>query len=98
MADIHFRCKGCNHKLVIDEAGAGMEVPCPECGVILTVPTKTPPGTWRTIRVFISSTFRDMHAERDHLVKIVFPALREWLEKYCVRLIGIELRWGVTPR
>jgi hypothetical protein len=24
---------------------------------------------WKTVRVFISSTFRDMHAERDHLVK-----------------------------
>jgi hypothetical protein len=33
--------------------------------------------TWRTIRVFISSTFCDMHAERDHLVKVVFPELRE---------------------
>ena len=37
-------------------------------------------GTWKTVRVFISSTFRDMHAERDHLVKVVFPALREELE------------------
>lgn len=26
------------------------------------------PATWKTIRVFISSPFRDMHAERDHLV------------------------------
>jgi hypothetical protein len=25
--------------------------------------------TWRTIRVFISSTFRDMHAEKEELVK-----------------------------
>jgi hypothetical protein len=25
---------------------------------------------WRTVRVFLSSTFRDMHAERDHLVKV----------------------------
>ena len=31
------------------------------------------PTTWKTIRVFISSTFRDMHAERDHLVRVVFP-------------------------
>ena len=22
-------------------------------------------GTWKTVRVFISSTFRDMHAERE---------------------------------
>src|SRR5262249_55859904 len=51
---------------------------------------------WRTVRVFISSTFRDMHAERDHLVKVVFPALREQLEPYRVHLIDIDLRWGVT--
>jgi telomerase protein component 1 len=53
------------------------------------------PG-WRTVRVFISSTFRDMHAERDHLVKVVFPALRERLEKHRIHLIDIDLRWGVT--
>jgi hypothetical protein len=51
---------------------------------------------WKTVRVFISSTFRDMHAERDHLVKVVFPALRERLEKYRIHLIDIDLRWGVT--
>jgi len=33
--------------------------------------------TWKTVRIFISSTFRYMHAERDHLVKVVFPELRE---------------------
>jgi Domain of unknown function (DUF4062) len=54
------------------------------------------PGAWKTVRVFISSTFRDMHAERDHLVKVVFPALRERLEKYRIHLIDIDLRWGLT--
>src|SRR3954452_10618994 len=52
--------------------------------------------TWRTVRVFISSTFRDMHAERDWLVKRVFPALRERLEPHRVHLIDIDLRWGIT--
>lgn len=52
--------------------------------------------TWKTVRVFISSTFRDMHAERDHLVKVVFPALRSRLESYRVYLDDIDLRWGVT--
>jgi hypothetical protein len=28
-----------------------------------------PPAVWRTVRVFISSTFRDRQAERDHLVR-----------------------------
>ena len=51
---------------------------------------------WQTVRVFISSTFRDMHAERDYLVKFVFPALREKLEKYHVHLIDVDLRWGIT--
>jgi len=53
-------------------------------------------ATWKTVRVFISSTFRDMHAERDWLVKRVFPALRERLEKYRIHLVDIDLRWGIT--
>lgn len=53
-------------------------------------------ASWKTVRVFISSTFRDMHAERDHLVKVVFPALRESLSKDRIYLDDIDLRWGVT--
>jgi WD40 repeat protein len=51
---------------------------------------------WREVRVFISSTFCDMHAERDHLVKVVFPRLRERLEQHRIHLVDIDLRWGVT--
>jgi hypothetical protein len=51
---------------------------------------------WRTVRVFISSTFRDMQAERDALVKVVFPALRERLARYRIYLTDVDLRWGVT--
>ncbi len=51
---------------------------------------------WKTVRVFISSTFRDMHAERDFLVKYVFPDLREWCERWKLHLVDIDLRWGVT--
>jgi len=40
------------------------------------------PKNDRVIRVFISSTFRDMHAERDHLVTVVFPELRERCERW----------------
>ena len=53
-------------------------------------------STWKTVRVFISSTFRDMHAERDHLIKVTFPALREKLLPYRVELYDIDLRWGIT--
>jgi len=53
-------------------------------------------SVWQTVCVFISSTFRDMHAERDHLVKIVFPRLRQWCEERWLHLVDIDLRWGVT--
>lgn len=51
---------------------------------------------WKTVRVFLSSTFRDMHAERDHLIKVTFPALREKLLPHRVELYDIDLRWGIT--
>jgi telomerase protein component 1 len=49
--------------------------------------------TWRTVRVFISSTFRDMHAERDHLVRVVFPELRERCAKRRLHLFEVDLLW-----
>lgn len=47
------------------------------------------------VRVFISSTFRDMHAERDHLVTVVFPELRERVERLGLEFFDVDLRWGV---
>ncbi|HLF82595.1 MAG TPA: DUF4062 domain-containing protein, partial [Blastocatellia bacterium] len=52
--------------------------------------------TWQRVHLFISSTFNDMHAERDYLVKRVFPDLRDWCEERKLRLVDIDLRWGVT--
>jgi len=60
--------------------------------------TDIPPYKWKTVRVFISSTFRDFHAERDYLIKYVFPELRQWCEKHKLHLIDIDLRWGVTEK
>jgi phage terminase small subunit len=45
------------------------------------MPTFEPNGQYRQIRVFISSTFRDMQADRDELVKRVFPQLRKLCEE-----------------
>ncbi|EDV25204.1 uncharacterized protein TRIADDRAFT_25073 [Trichoplax adhaerens] len=50
---------------------------------------------WKTIRLFVSSTFKDFHAEREVLVKQVFPELRLWCEKLKLHLIECDLRWGV---
>jgi WD40 repeat protein len=51
---------------------------------------------WRTVRVFISSTFKDMQAERDYLVRFVFPRLREALIPRRIHLLDVDLRWGLT--
>ncbi len=50
----------------------------------------------REIRVFISSTFRDMMRERDLLVKRVFPALRRLCARRFVTFTEVDLRWGIT--
>jgi len=50
----------------------------------------------RVVRVFISSTFRDMQAERDILVKKVFPELRERCKERRIDFLGVDLRWGIT--
>jgi hypothetical protein len=50
----------------------------------------------RVIRVFISSTFRDMKEEREILVKRVFPQLRKMCEERQVTWGEVDLRWGIT--
>ena len=50
----------------------------------------------RTIRVFISSTFRDFAEERNLLVRKVFPELRRKCRERQVELVDVDLRWGIT--
>jgi hypothetical protein len=52
----------------------------------------------RTLRLFLSSTFRDFGEERDLLVKRVFPALRARLRDRFVELVDVDLRWGITAK
>jgi hypothetical protein len=40
MSDITFYCKCCRQRLVVDDAGAGIEIPCPICGRDITIPPK----------------------------------------------------------
>lgn len=56
---------------------------------------RTDPAS-RAVRVFISSTFRDMHEEREILVKRVFPELRRLGVQRSVSVTEVDLRWGVT--
>lgn len=50
----------------------------------------------REVRVFMSSTFRDMDAERNHLLGTVFPEIAEECRQRGVGFTEIDLRWGVT--
>jgi len=50
----------------------------------------------RVIRVFVSSTFRDMVEEREQLAKHMFPALRKLCESRGVVWGEVDLRWGIT--
>ena len=50
----------------------------------------------RVIRVFVSSTFRDMQAERDEFVKFIFPQLRKLCEQRGITWGEVDLRWGIT--
>ena len=50
----------------------------------------------RVVRVFMSSTFRDMQQEREELVKQIFPELRKRCRERGVEFTDVDLRWGVT--
>lgn len=50
---------------------------------------------WKSRPIFLSSTFRDMHAEPDHLRHKVVPKLAEELRKRRHHLEWIDLRQGV---
>ena len=48
------------------------------------------------IRVFVSSTFRDMIAERDELMTHTWPELRRFCRERQVELVEVDLRWGIA--
>lgn len=48
------------------------------------------------LRVFISSTFRDLQEEREHLIKRIFPEIRALCRQRGVTFTDIDLRWGIT--
>jgi DNA-directed RNA polymerase subunit RPC12/RpoP len=38
--DITFACESCGQQIIVDESGAGLQVPCPRCGKEITIPPK----------------------------------------------------------
>eukprot|EP00741_Cyanophora_paradoxa_P016902 tig00020943_g16323.t1 len=53
-------------------------------------------GDSRTVRLFLSSTFRDMVHERDALFKSAVPRIRRALADRGLFFVAVDLRWGIT--
>lgn len=63
------------------------------CPVAKRAATMTPSPT---IRLFVSSTFSDLKAERDALQREVFPRLKQFCLSKGLRFQAIDLRWGIS--
>ena len=50
-------------------------------------------AAWRNVSVYVCSNFSDMYAEREHLARAVFPALRDTLSRYRVQLVDVDPWW-----
>ncbi|NNM52195.1 MAG: DUF4062 domain-containing protein, partial [Pseudomonadales bacterium] len=62
----------------------------------MTEQVPSPQFNSRNIRIFLSSTFMDMNAERNYLLTKVMPELRRICRERAVTLTEIDLRWGVS--
>jgi telomerase protein component 1 len=51
---------------------------------------------WKRIKIFISSTFRDMHGERNLLNNYILPELIRRSKTLCIDVVPVDLRWGVA--
>ena len=48
------------------------------------------------IRIFVSSTFKDLDIEREMLIKGVFPKVKAYALDKGISLYFVDLRWGIT--
>ncbi|XP_076445390.1 NACHT domain- and WD repeat-containing protein 1-like [Babylonia areolata] len=48
------------------------------------------------VRIFLSSTFSDMRAERNMLARQVYPQLRQHCAQFDLDFQVVDLRWGLT--
>jgi len=72
------------------------EEPDPDFHVEFPQEKAAPSGRARTFRLFVSSTFRDLTAERNALQEITFPRLEAFCTRHSCRFQAIDLRWGVS--
>jgi nephrocystin-3 len=80
------------------ESGSEMSEPIisPEVTTVMSAESTNPAYDKRTIRVFISSTFRDMVEDRNALMTHCWPELRRFCKDRQVELVEVDLRWGIA--
>ena len=75
----------------------GLGEPRPGLQAVPSPPLDLQPALqWRQVRIFVSSTFLDMEAERDFLHRWVLPALQRRASERLLQVELVDLRWGVT--
>ncbi len=52
----------------------------------------------RNLRLFISSTFSDTKAERNYLMKHVWPKIASYCSENQVNFMVVDFRWGITDQ
>ena len=50
----------------------------------------------RSVRIFVSSTFRDMMEERNILMAHTWPQIRQFCRERQVEFVEVDLRWGIS--
>jgi len=70
--------------------------PTPAPAAPATAHSDAAPEHDRVVRVFISSTFKDMVEDRNELMTQTWPALRRLCRARAVEFVEVDLRWGIT--
>ena len=60
------------------------------------LPTNQIKSTWKRMKIFISSTFKDMHGERNLMNYYLFPELIRRAKSLGIDVIPVDLRWGLA--
>lgn len=50
----------------------------------------------KQLRVFVSSTFKDMEPERSLMIGKIFPMVADYCHRRKVEFVGVDLLWGVS--
>lgn len=49
----------------------------------------------KKLKVFVSSTFTDTHMERNLILDVILPFLREKASRMSIEVVILDMRWGI---